>query len=368
MMKQMEISAMSEEGEDTAAGTPVPDESGRPSTSTPVPGETGSGSRGPETPSFKALTGTPIGTPPLDASSTTSGAESTSKGADDGSEVSKSKKDKKKKSKMSKEQQAELEKLEQERVAQRKERVDALTKKLIERLSLWTETDKGEAVTASFKEKIRLEADELKMESFGLEILHAIGQTYSIKATTMLKSQGFLGIPGFFSKLREKGEVAKQTWNIITSAIDAETSIQEIAKAEEAEGATWSPEKKAEMERTMMGKLLGAAWAGSKYEIQGVLREVCDRVLHDKTVPRFKRIERAEALLLMGTIFKVSNRTPEEAAEIQMFEELVAEAAANKHRKRSRKSKSTKSHTNDDFSSELNYAFPENGPSPNGHH
>lgn len=53
----------------------------------------------------------------------------------------------------------------------------------------------------------------------------------------------------------------------------------------------------------VMGKILAAAWRGSKFEIQGVLREVCDRVLNDKKVKLEKRVDRAHALVLAGSIY-----------------------------------------------------------------
>ena len=48
-----------------------------------------------------------------------------------------------------------------------------LTEELIMRLSIWTETDKSTALTQAFNEKIKLEAENLKMESFGVDILHS---------------------------------------------------------------------------------------------------------------------------------------------------------------------------------------------------
>jgi X-domain of DnaJ-containing len=246
------------------------------------------------------------------------------------------KKKKKKTSSLSKEQRAELEQYEQERKIARDERVATLQKKLVDKLGVWTETGKGDAVTKAFQEKLRLEAEELKMESFGIELLHAIGQTYYTKASTFLKSQKFLGISGFFSKVKEKGTLAKDTWNTISSALDAQSSMQEMAKAEELGGDDWTTERKAEMERTLLGKILTAAWNGSRFEVQSVLREVCDTVLYDKSVPLTKRIERAQALIIMGTVFKRAERTAEEAAEAQMFEELVAEAAASKKKKKNK--------------------------------
>lgn len=244
------------------------------------------------------------------------------------------KKKKKKGSSLSKEKRAELEQYEQERKLARDERVATLQKKLVEKLGVWTETDKGEAVTKAFQEKLRLEAEELKMESFGIELLHAIGHTYSSKASTFLKSQKFLGISGFFSKVKEKGTLAKDTWNTISSALDAQSTMQEMAKAEEQGGDDWTVERKVEMERTLLGKILTAAWNGSRFEVQSVLREVCDKVLNDKSVPLAKRVDRARALIIVGSIFKKTERTAEEAAEAQMFEELVAEAAANKKKKK----------------------------------
>jgi curved DNA-binding protein CbpA len=210
----------------------------------------------------------------------------------------------KKKGGLSKAQREELAAYEKERARVRQERVDTLAKKLIDRISIWTETDKGPDVTKAFQEKTRLEVENLKMESFGLDILHAIGTTYLQKATALLKSQKFLGIGGFFSRLKDKGTLAKETWNTISSAIDAQMTMEEMAKMEEKGGEDWTDEKKVEYERRVTGKILNAAWRGSKFEIQGVLRDVCDEVLNDKKIPMSKRLERAQALVISGEIYQ----------------------------------------------------------------
>ena len=210
----------------------------------------------------------------------------------------------KKKGGLTKEQQEKLEAYEQERRKAREERVDTLAKKLIDRISIWTETDKRSDVTKAFEEKTRLEVENLKMESFGIEILHAIGTTYLQKATSFLKSQKFLGISGFFSRLKDKGTNAKEIWTTISTAIDAQLTMEEMAKMEEKGGQDWTDEKKAEYERKVTGKILAAAWRGSKFEIQGVLRDVCDKVLNDKSVKLEKRVDRAHALVLAGTVYQ----------------------------------------------------------------
>lgn len=225
----------------------------------------------------------------------------------------------KKKGGLTKEQRDRLAAYEMERKKIRDERVDTLAKKLIDRISVWTETDKGLDVTRAFEEKTRLEVENLKMESFGLEILHAIGTTYLQKATSFLKSQKFLGISGFFSRLKDKGTLAKETWNTISTAIDAQMTMEEMAKLEEKGGEDWTDEKKAEYEKRVTGKILAAAWKGSKFEIQGVLRDVCDKVLNDKAVRMEKRVERAHALVIAGTIYQRVSSFPRIAEHCAIF-------------------------------------------------
>ncbi|KAI0533639.1 DnaJ domain-containing protein [Xylaria digitata] len=245
----------------------------------------------------------------------------------------------KKKGGLTKEQREKLAAYEAERARVRQERVDTLARKLIDRVSVWTETDKGADVTKAFQEKTALEVENLKMESFGLDILHAIGAVYMSKATALLKSQKFLGISGFFSRVKDKGTFFKETWNTISSAIDAQQTMEEMARMEEAGGEDWTDEKKMEYERKVTGKILNAAWRGSKYEIQGVLREVCDSVLYDKKVPLNKRLERAQALVLIAQILSKAQRSPEEEGDYMAFEQLVAEAAMKKEKDSKKKGK-----------------------------
>ncbi|KAL8946043.1 MAG: hypothetical protein Q9222_007509 [Ikaeria aurantiellina] len=267
---------------------------------------------------------------------------------------------KEKKKGLSKEQRDQLQAFEEERKKVREERVETLAKKLLDRISVWTETDKGPDVTKAYQEKTRLEVENLKMESFGLEILHAVGTTYLQKATSFLKSQKFLGISGFFSRLKDKGTWAKDTWSTISTAIDAQMTMEEMAKMEEKGGEDWTDEKKAEYEKRVTGKILAAAWKGSRYEIQSVLREVCDKVLNDRHVKMDKRIERAHALVLCGTIYQnvspqrffirlvlhandnKAKRDPDEEGEYMAFEQLMAEAQMKKGKDEKKDGKKTK--------------------------
>lgn len=247
---------------------------------------------------------------------------------------------KEKKKGLSKEQREELLAYERERERVRQERVDTLARKLTDRMSVWTETDKGGDVTKAFRDKTKLEVENLKMESFGLEILHAVGAVYLSKGGNYLKSQKFFGIGGFFSRLRDKGKMAQDIWGTFSTAIDAQMAMEEMGRAEQEGGDGWTDEAKAEHERRVTGKILAAAWRGSKFEIQSVLRDVCDRVLGDKHVRLEKRVERAQALVLMGEILRDASRTKEEENENMVFEQLMADAAKKKEEeKKKRKEK-----------------------------
>jgi X-domain of DnaJ-containing len=104
----------------------------------------------------------------------------------------------KKRSKLTPEQRAKLEAHEQERKRALETRVRMLTEKLAERLRPFVEAKSpggaGDEETAAWETRMRREADDLKFESFGVELLHAIGTVYVTKATSFLKSKKFLGM------------------------------------------------------------------------------------------------------------------------------------------------------------------------------
>lgn len=285
----------------------------------------------------------------------------------------------------------ELEKFEEECRLKKIETRKELAKKLVERLSLLTETDMKEDVVESFKEKMKYEAESLKMESFGLEILHTIGAIYKSKSKIFLKNQTFFGWGGFWYTVKEKGGVVKDTFNTVSSALDAQKTLQEYSKMQEdneyhaqkeaeeklksesvidriereieklrkqkeelERGETvqvempqpvtnavkenipekHTPEEIAEMEKYLMGKVLAAAWLGSKYEIQGTVRAVCDTILEDPEVSVGTRVARAKALRCIADVFISVTRSEDEAEEARVFEELVAEASKKREKKK----------------------------------
>ncbi|KAM5536589.1 hypothetical protein V8D89_009684 [Ganoderma adspersum] len=237
----------------------------------------------------------------------------------------------KKRAKLTPEQKKKLQELDEERKKNMEERVETLAKKLVDRLRPFIEAkypgDKDDPETRTFEAKMRREADDLKLESFGVELLHTIGNIYIMKATSFLKSRKFLGIPGFFSRLKEKGAMAKDAWGVIGSALGVQQTIAEMEKLQ-ARGELAEEELRA-LEEDVTGKIMLASWRGTRFEVSQVLREVVDRVLKEQGVSDQILLNRAKGLLLIGAIFK--STVPDESdAERRELERMVAEAAAGK--------------------------------------
>ncbi|KAG7094083.1 hypothetical protein E1B28_007702 [Marasmius oreades] len=212
-------------------------------------------------------------------------------------------------------------------------RVATLTQKMIERLRPFVEAshpgDKDDPETMAFEAKIKREAEDLKLESFGVELLHTIGNIYMMKATSFLKSRKFLGIPGFFSRLKEKGTLAKDVWGVIGSALSVRDMMLEMEKLQ-AKGELAEEELRA-LEMDVTGKIMLASWRGARLEVTQVLREVVENVLKQPGTSDTVLVNRARGLLLIGAIFKstVPDESDEERREL---ERMVAEAAHPKNK------------------------------------
>lgn len=240
--------------------------------------------------------------------------------------------------KLTPEQKAKLEALEKEKEAAEEKRIKDLTEKLKERIRPFVTSknpgDANDSETQLFEKKMRQEAEDLKLESFGVELLHVIGSVYLTKSTTWIKSQRhhFLGLPGFFSRLKEKGGMVKETWNLLGSAVSVQMSMEDLAKRQEK--GDIPEEELRQLEQEMSGKMLLATWRGTRWEVTGVLRKVCDALLNEKGVEHKVLLHRARALALLGSIYK-QVKPDESDEERRELERLVAEAAG-KHKKGSK--------------------------------
>jgi len=233
---------------------------------------------------------------------------------------------------------AETEEEYQKRQLEREKRVSSLSTKLIERLSTYTHsfpldesTNKSMNVDlkvvsqnamAILKDIMTAEAEELKKENYGVELLHAIGYIYRNKAEQAIAQHDvdngaihrkLFGYTSKFSSLvREKGHIFSETVGTLKTAIDLQQSFNKLQEAEKNE-ATLSQEeqeRKAKLEVEAANKGMETVWRGSKLEIESILREVCDNVLFDQGASPELRRRRADALLTIGDVFMAVKPDP----------------------------------------------------------
>lgn len=242
---------------------------------------------------------------------------------------------KKSKQKMTPEQKAKLKELDEERRKATEERIASLTAKLISRIEplVMHAKDPGaehDPETIKFREKMKKEAEDLKIESFGVEILHTIGNVYIMKATSFVKSRKFLGLPGFWSRMKERGSMVKDVWGIATGLHGIVDDLNKLQNGELPE------EELRALEADLTGKILLASWRGTRFEIIQILREVLDNILKEHGVPDDVLLKRAKAIMLIGVIFK-STQPDESEEERRELERLVAEAAKPKKKEKGSK-------------------------------
>ncbi|KAI9358496.1 X-domain of DnaJ-containing-domain-containing protein [Pilaira anomala] len=196
---------------------------------------------------------------------------------------------------------------EQARNLVRLKRVEILCEKLVAKLDLYTPNTEKE-----FIETVKKEAEDLKFESHGVELLHTIGFIYNMKVNQYSSKKFAFGLGGMFHSVKEKSYIFSQTVGTLRSAYDLQSTFGELQKAEE-NGI--SEEEKARLEETAAIKGLQAIWRGSKLEIESVLRDVCDEVLSDKKCSSEELSKRLHALRLIGNIYQSVMAEPEPAAE-----------------------------------------------------
>jgi hypothetical protein len=132
------------------------------------------------------------------------------------------------------EQRKKLDALEAERSKARQERVRMLADKLKARVRPFVTAsnpgDPNDPESQAFEKKIKLEADDLQLESFGVELCHLIGQIYTQKAATYMRlhrnaTSNILGIPAFWSRVKEKGSTIKEGFSFLSTALELQVSL-----------------------------------------------------------------------------------------------------------------------------------------------
>ncbi|KIM37419.1 hypothetical protein M413DRAFT_77118 [Hebeloma cylindrosporum] len=203
-----------------------------------------------------------------------------------------------------------------EATAARAERVNKLVSNLEHKLSIFTESATGPNdpdVSGSWRTICQLEADELKRESYGVELLQTIGFVYVSKAKHHLATnQSFLGVGGWLHNVQGKYHVFSETVSTLRAAIELKSVFDQIQAAEKA--GNLSPEEKKKLEEQAAEKGLQALFKGTKLEVESILRETCDRVLGDPALSREKAELRAVAMQMLGEAYMSVKKDSDAAA------------------------------------------------------
>ncbi|KAK4685354.1 hypothetical protein P7C73_g4804, partial [Tremellales sp. Uapishka_1] len=246
-------------------------------------------------------------------------------------------KDKKVKPKLTPEQKAKLEAIEAEKEKQKKERIDALTQKLILRIRPFVDAkhpgEPNDPETKAFEARIRTEAEDLKLESFGVELLHTIAGIYIPKATNFVKAKKFIG-GGFLGRLKEKGGMVKEGWGLLGSAIGVQSAMEEMQRLEDKGTAT--PEELEALAQEVSSKMLLTTWKATRWEVINVVGVVVDRVLYEPHISKDLSLRRAKAIIAIGNIFK-EVQADESDEERRELERLVLNAGKKKEKAKEHK-------------------------------
>ncbi|WVQ85971.1 hypothetical protein IAT38_008139 [Cryptococcus sp. DSM 104549] len=202
----------------------------------------------------------------------------------------------------------------EQKAKQRRERVEKLANHLEGRLNIFTEAAKGpedQMVGASFKEICRLEAEDLKEESYGVELLHAIGRQYQAKSAQHLASSQFAPL-GWFHGAKSSFNVVSDTVSTLRSAIELKAVFEKLQAAEQS---GMSPAELRKLEEQAAEQGMRTLWKGAKLEVESVVRDTCEKVLTSPGVPKDKLHLRAVALGLMGDSYLSVKKEGEAPAE-----------------------------------------------------
>lgn len=208
--------------------------------------------------------------------------------------------------------QVDSEQLQTQLDTQRRERIALLTSKLLDKLKSLTERKLTES---EFIYKMQKEAEQLRSQVNGPELLHLIGYVYYVKAKKHLSKNN---LKSWLYSFKETGHAIKGKWHFGKAAssvlLDNMKKRDEMAEAERQGRPI--PEMEVDEE-----KLKNLIWTGVCVDVESVLRQVCDNILNDLQVCEAERDNYGQALKLLGKVYKAVspiNYGPSSSPELQL--------------------------------------------------
>jgi len=185
-----------------------------------------------------------------------------------------------------------------------KEREEELVKTLLTKLEVWMKGDKK-----GFQTQIEQEVKEKQEVPGGGSLLYILGYIYQQEAKQHLGR--FFGIEAFFSELAEKGHLLKETVSVTVAAFEMQKMMQEAEKDGKLETE--------EIQKKMMEKGMETFWKLGQLEIEGIVRNVCEKVLRDTTINKKTKEARCYGLKKLGEIYAKAGKSKKGAPNLQDF-------------------------------------------------
>lgn len=248
------------------------------------------------------------------------------------------KKQKSKGNRMTPEKRERLLALAQEQKARKIERIDTLAQNLLWQIESYLSAVGNADAMQAFQKKLRISLEDLKIESFGIQLIHLIGKVYLNEANATISASKTFGVSKIYTLVKTKTNRMKSGFSVLKAALDAQASAEEMLQSQaalEESGQELTQEQKVqqmEAERIITGKFLATAWASTKFEVTGVLTKVAHKLLRDKALSKKERVARAHALQFISNEFLGTQRLAEEDEEARIFEEMMADATQKKTR------------------------------------
>eukprot|EP00545_Synedropsis_sp_CCMP1620_P000426 CAMPEP_0119006830 /NCGR_PEP_ID=MMETSP1176-20130426/2567_1 /TAXON_ID=265551 /ORGANISM="Synedropsis recta cf, Strain CCMP1620" /LENGTH=543 /DNA_ID=CAMNT_0006958835 /DNA_START=16 /DNA_END=1647 /DNA_ORIENTATION=+ len=172
----------------------------------------------------------------------------------------------------------------------------------------------------AFIQSCQNEAVEIAKGAYGDLYCITIGFALQVAAEEFLGFETTLfGVGGHLARSKKNASAFSTNMKLLGAGIKAASAgakamqeadeLQKSVKEKGAAGlADMNPEQAQQMAENLDDSLpafLEFAWAINKRDIQNTLKEVCRRVFNDASVPKETRIEKAQAIKILGDEFKL---------------------------------------------------------------